>query len=126
MFNLQSFLRSEFSHRDSRLSFSIESSGFKPRVFPCNLKGMNGLNFHGKLREPKKSSTAVYQKNNCERIWFLYFNYFSNKKLKLTYIGSSLCFFSCIMSKYSLNDVCVSPLPPLRTMSSDVPLSIDH
>ena len=31
-----------------------------------------------------------------------------------------------MISKYSLNDVRVSPFPPLRTMSSDVPLSIDQ
>ena len=41
-------------------------------------------------------------------------------------MGSSLCSFSCIMSKYSSKDVSVSPLPPLRTISSDVPLRTDQ
>ena len=35
------------------------------RVFPCNLKGMNGSNFNGKLWEPMKSSTAEYQKTTA-------------------------------------------------------------
>lgn len=41
-------------------------------------------------------------------------------------MGSSLCFLSCIMSRYSWKDVLVSPLPPPRTISSDVPLRMDQ
>ena len=64
--------------------------------------------------------------NNCSVTFAARQSEKKTKNRNTTYMGSSLCFFSCMISKYSLNDVRVSPFPPLRTMSSDVPLSIDQ
>lgn len=78
-----------------------------------------------KLWEPVKPSIAVFVRKTIARC-ILNLISLQIRKMKLTYMGSLLCFVLCIMSKYSLKDVCVSPLPPLRTISSDVPLNIDH